>query len=875
MRGLGRRLGGLLLLTLSLTRCAGGAKHPQATNSVEGDKLVAAGIAQSEAGNYALAESLLERGVAATKRERGPDAIETAAALTSLAGVYSAQLKFTAADIAIQSAIAIEAKTPGWLDSKQTAFTLLTRGGNSERLGECHFARIELEAAEKTFSRLFGPESVQVSIAMGARARCLIQQQQTAEAEALLKHAIAIRERALGATSWVVGSGYKDLAACHLAQRRVADAEREILRALAILEGSLGPEHPRVADALQTLSQVYVVLLPRGPAEAQKVLERALRVQERVFGKQSAVVGKTLNDLVVAQWQMGQWQKVADTTKAALEISERSLIDSFDASGGVEGDFRLEYANKLRFEQDRIISLQAHLPSPDVRRLAATTLLRRKGRILELVAQKTDVLRSHVTAATVGLLNGYLQKQRGIARLRFADAIANGTGEVPGVSQLQAQSSELAVQLLGVGGEHSALRGAFRWNEPSPDVSQVIASLPPDSALVEYVSYADFFPAPNDFWSSARYGAFVIQRSGAVDFVPLGDAAPIDERVELVRRDLRDPSLDPKPNARALDDLVMRPLRRYLGGAHHVYLATDSRLSEVPFAALVDDGGDYLLKNWTFSYLTSGRELLSFARRARKPRSSAVVFADPAFGGAGADTGIDAASDRAPSIDSLSRVRFSRLPGTVAEGRAVSQLLNAQLVQGAAATADAVAAVHGPRVLHLATHGFFLTDGNVPERAGRGLVLDAPPARNLSDTDALLRSGLVLAGANVPRRPGDALLTAAEAAALDLDGTQLVTLSACQTALGDAWAGQGVRGLQQALTWAGARALLMSLWNVDDRATSALMVAAYRAMGRGLGLATALREAQLELSGSSTFAHPYFWSSFIHYGDPSPLTPPG
>jgi CHAT domain-containing protein/tetratricopeptide (TPR) repeat protein len=870
-----RFVGGLLVLTLALTGCAGGAKHPNPKTFAEGDQLVAAGLAQTEAGNYALAESLLERGVAATKRERGPDAVETASALTSLATVYSVQLKFTAADVAIQSAIEIEAKTPGWLDSKQAAFTLLTRGTNSERLGECQFARIELEAAEKTFVRLFGPESVQVSVAMGARARCLIQQQQLVEAESLLKHVITIRERALGGSAWAVGSAYKDLAACHLAQWRVADAEREIMRALAILEGSLGGEHPRVAEALQTLSQMYVVLLPRGPAEAQKVLERALRIQERVFGKQSPVVGKTLNDLVVAQWQMGRWQEVAKTTKAALEISERSLIDSFDASGGVEGDFRLDYANKLRFEQDRIISLIAHLPTPDVRRAAATTLLRRKGRILELVAQKTDVLRSHITAANAGLLNGYLEKQRAIARLRFADAIGNGTGEdVPGVSQLQAQSNELAVQLLGVASEHSALRRAFRWNEPSPDVSQVIASLPPDSALVEFVNYADFLPAPKKFWSSVRYGAFVIQRSGAVDFVPLGDAPPIDELVELLRRDLRSPSLDPKPNARALDELVMRPLRRYLGGAHHVYIATDSRLSEVPFAALVDDAGDYLLKKWTFSYLTSGRELLSASRRARKPRNPAVVFADPAFDGASADTGTDAATDRAPTIHSLSGVHFSRLPGTLAEARAVSQLLNAQLVQGVAATADAVASVHGPRVLHLATHGFFLTDSNVPAPAGRGLVLDAAPGRDLNETDALFRSGLVLAGANRPSRPGDALLTAAEAGALDLDGTQLVTLSACQTALGEASAGQGVRGLQQALTWAGARALLMSLWNVDDRATASLMVAAYRAMSRGQGVAMALREAQLELSGSSAFAHPYFWSSFIHYGDPSPLTPP-
>jgi CHAT domain-containing protein len=193
------------------------------------------------------------------------------------------------------------------------------------------------------------------------------------------------------------------------------------------------------------------------------------------------------------------------------------------------------------------------------------------------------------------------------------------------------------------------------------------------------------------------------------------------------------------------------------------------------------------------------------------------------------------------------------------------------------ATESALKAVKGPRLLHVATHGFFLDLGTL-QRSGaddtqRGLTAAAPLAADSISRSALLRSGLALAGAN-PRQGGngeDGLLTALEAASLDLHGTQLVVLSACETGLGEVRSGDGVYGLRRALAVAGAESQVMSLWQVNDQATRDLMIAFYKRLVAGEGRAAALRGVQRELLGSPQRSHPFYWAAFVVTGDWTPL----
>jgi CHAT domain-containing protein len=214
----------------------------------------------------------------------------------------------------------------------------------------------------------------------------------------------------------------------------------------------------------------------------------------------------------------------------------------------------------------------------------------------------------------------------------------------------------------------------------------------------------------------------------------------------------------------------------------------------------------------------------------------------------------------------LSTVYFAPLAGTADEARSIKSLFpEAEVLTGRQATKAALKRVEAPRVLHIATHGFFLNDAGDSANA-------APGARAISakvDTkNPLLRSGLALAGANLNRNGSDGgILTALEASDLNLWGTKVVTLSACETGIGEVKNFEGVYGLRRAFFLAGAETLLMSLWPVSDRVTRETMTSFYTGLKDGLGRGEALRQAQLAMLKRKERQHPFYWASFILGGE--------
>jgi len=264
----------------------------------------------------------------------------------------------------------------------------------------------------------------------------------------------------------------------------------------------------------------------------------------------------------------------------------------------------------------------------------------------------------------------------------------------------------------------------------------------------------------------------------------------------------------------------------------------------VPFEALVDTRGRYLVERYATSYVTSGRDLLRM--QVPRPRSTPpVIVADPLF-------------DDPPLAGAASSgVYFARIAATGAEARAIKDLFpDATLLTGRRATKAALEQVRSPRILHIASHGFFLADG-VPD--------GAPPH---APENPMLRAGLALSGANLTASGrADGILTALEASGLDLRGTRLVTLSACDTGIGEIRNGEGVYGLRRAFVLAGAETLVMSLWPVSDYVARDMMVDYYTGLRAGLGRGEALRQARIALLKRTTRRHPYYWAGFIQSGE--------
>ncbi len=312
----------------------------------------------------------------------------------------------------------------------------------------------------------------------------------------------------------------------------------------------------------------------------------------------------------------------------------------------------------------------------------------------------------------------------------------------------------------------------------------------------------------------------------------------------------------------------MEPIRQLLEDSRIVLMSPDGDLNLVPFGVFVDKNDDYLIEHTSFTYLTSGRDLLAF-RIDREGKGPSTIVANPDFD---AQIPIEAQSDSRRSADFLSK-QYPPLPATADEANALVRILPGPvlLLTGKHASETALKEVSGPWILHVAAHGFFLPDQKpvLEEEPPLNLIGPGQPHfRHPLIENPLLRSGLILAGANREQSgPNDGVLTALELSGLDLWGTELVVLSACDTGLGDVRNHEGVYGLRRALVIAGSESQVLSLWKVADEATRDLMIAFYRNLISGMGRSEALRQAQLRMLESHERSHPFFWASFVLSGE--------
>jgi CHAT domain-containing protein len=433
----------------------------------------------------------------------------------------------------------------------------------------------------------------------------------------------------------------------------------------------------------------------------------------------------------------------------------------------------------------------------------------------------------------------------------------------------------------------SARSERFRAQTRPVTLSAVQAALPADCALIEFAVYTPQEPR-TEKEEPPRYIAYTLEAQGQPKWADLGETAVIDRAVGAWRKALRDPNrMDVKRLARAVDEKVMRPLRPLLGDRlgdkRRLLIAPDGSLNLIPFAPLVDERNQYLIESYTISYLTSGRDLLRL-QTSQPSESAPMVVANPAFGRAAtavARAGQNAAGFRSggpgPRQNDPDQIYFQPLPSTRREALAIKATLRkASMLLRDQATESALKRARAPRILHIATHGFFLDDQEAPPAETRGFFDDDPlRASGLRFSkwaakveNPLLRSGLALAGANQGRGgDDDGLLTALEVAGLDLWGTKLVTLSACDTGVGEVKNGEGVQGLRRALVLAGSESQVMSLWPVLDSTTWDLMVPYYKALRQGKGRSDGLRQAQLRMLRSEDCQHPFYWAAFIQSGE--------
>jgi len=459
------------------------------------------------------------------------------------------------------------------------------------------------------------------------------------------------------------------------------------------------------------------------------------------------------------------------------------------------------------------------------------------------------------------------------------------------------------------------------------DRQAVALFLPQDTVLVEFVRFTPFRFEAVDTESrreEPRYLAFILPAGepDEVRLIDLGEAEGIDAliatfRAQVVgptralRAELPEARLHPLLDVcRDLYSRLFRPLLQAIGNSRtrRLLLSPDGELHLLPFETLLSENDRFVVEEYRLSYVAGGRDILRFGQRLGEP-GEVLIVADPDFDLCATPTAAEQ-EDGLPREEMLTEVGkrqsrnfraevelFERLPSTRDEGEKIAEMLQKEGVPvrylwlDREALEEPLKTVQSPLILHLATHGFFeadqehTLDDGLRELSPISIREGLPLLAGIENP--LLRSGLALAGANTLLRKGqpapraeDGILTALDVCGLNLYGTELVTLSACDTGVGEVRRGEGVFGLRRAFHQAGARSLVMSLWKVPDVETQLLMERFYHHLLAGQPKPDALREAQLSLihelregilQPAYGFAHPLFWAAFICQGDPAPI----
>jgi CHAT domain-containing protein/tetratricopeptide (TPR) repeat protein len=796
-------------------------------------------------GAYAEAELLYDRALRIEEKALGPEHPQLATSLNNLAGLHHDNAAHAKAETLYTRALQIREKALGPEHPDVAAvlnnLAMLYNDQGAYARATSHYVRA-LTICETTL----GIEHPHVSAALNNLGRLYQDQGAYTEAAQIHKHALRISEIVLGFEHRATAVKLNNLAAVYRDQGEYAEAKPLYERALHICEQAFGPEHVDVATVMANLARLHAA--QGDHAQAEGLYQRALRVYETTLGADHPGVATLLHRLALVCWSRGDVARALRYFVRAGAILERHILVTFPILGEKR---KRQFLHTVLHDLDVLVSFHAHGAPDDIGALALvlTATLQRKGRVLaEVVSTRTEMRRS---------LSPLMQSEFDAVQARRSELAARHEAAGGHTSE---RLDAIALEVEQLEDALSRKSAEFRRHTAPLQLESIQASIAVDATLVEFVRYQRYDPSsPGSPWQEARYVAYLLQHEGSPRWVALGNAELIETAVLAAHRALATPGSDARGPLRALDELIFAPIRRRLATTRHFLLAPDAALHLVPFAALVDDSGHYLIERALISYVTSGRDLVRPDPEAMA-RSKPLVIAAPEL------------ADRA-----------APLPGAEAEAAALGKhFTDVDLYVGAHATREKLTEARGPAFVHIATHGFVRAGAASASRpAGRcwrderdlalgpGVADRFDKVGNRPDIeDALDDAGLLFTGTS----DTSGVLTAREIAAIDLHGTKLIVLSACDTGSGELAKSEGIYGLRRAVAIAGAQAQVVSLWKIDDSATSHLMDRYYGELRRGAGRSEALQRTQLEMLHGRQHAHPFYWAAFVHYGDEGPLS---
>ena len=840
-------------------------------------------------GRYSEAETLYLRALRLAEKAMGREYLGTAAILANLAALYKDMGKYAEAEPLLLEAIRIREKLLG-PDHPEVAKVLNNLAINYRERRKFTEAEPLFIRALSIKQKALGEKHPDVATTILNLATIYTDLGDDRKAESLYVNAADILENTLGSSHPKTAAVYMNWADTKRRQGHYDDAIRFYGRAMDALENTYGPDHPDVASCLIGLGSTYLDL--HKADTAQDYYGRALAVRENILGSKHPFVAATQEDLSRAFCMQHKFGDARAWAARAFAIRQSNF---HDLAVILSENDALKYSHYIHLAADRYFTAALSETVADTvsDTQAADIALLSKGAVSDELFERQRQFIGETDSATSELAEALRQE-----RVRLSHLFINGPD--PDVGGYRADVDSLLQKVDNLEHQLSARNAGVeeRENHRQVNATVVASHLPKNTALVEYLIYNHHNLATDS--SQTHYLVVVITHDNPPVIIGLGPAAAIDSLISLYNDHMLrvaaegysisdDMQSEYQAISRSLYESIWRPIERYVGGSQAVFIAPDGRLNQLAFAGLTD-GGQYLIERFALHYLSAGRDIIHSAG-GKMVGNGLLAIGDPDYD---APVFRRMSGDNANDVESVgpdpflhrrgfadcagfNDVILSPLPGTRKEVEAVAAVWKrcfpepAAVLCGSAATEDTLKALAtGKRVIHLATHGYYL-DGCEPAGAGSPRK---PDAEWILDNPLLL-SGLFFAGANLHGEGADSaglddgILTAYEVSSMNLAGTQMVVLSACETGRGALKSGEGVYGLRRAFQMAGARTVVCALWPVSDLFTSEILRQLYDRGTRSLP--DAMREIQLrkidQLRREKLPDHPFAWGTFIILGD--------
>lgn len=873
-----------------------GGEHPDT-----GDALHNLARALRRRDDLGGAEAAFSRALSIMEMTYGPDHIKVAGVLNDIASLRKSAGDYGGARSGLERSLAIYEGSLG-SDHPFVAGLLNNLADLNMKLGDLSVSRRQLERSLAIRERALPANHPEIAQSLNNLGVLLVKDGDPAGARSMLARALAIRERSLPAGHREIALSLANLGWVLQELGEPEHALESHRRALAIREAALGAGHWESAQSRLGAGEALAAL--GRWAEAREEVEQALRVFRAEWGEIHHRVGHGLLTLARIRAGLGDTAGALDAALEAEEVGSAHLRAVAHLTSEREA---LEYAAVRIQGRDLALSLLARPGIMDEQRARIwAAVARSRGLVTEMAAERMRVVAHSAGGSSVALVQEYVAAVDALARLLVRGEAGGESGHTLAAAMERREQAER--ELAAACPVLETRRARERLS-----LAAVAAELPEATALVSFVRYRPDPVASGGRFATTRrvtphYLALVLAvGSRTVQNVPLGPAPVVDDLVAAWLEEAsfgagaagRSPGqslLAYRRAGRELRRAVWDPVARHLGEARMVLIVPAAHLHLVSWGTLPVGRAGYLVEAGPLVHLLTGEhEVLA----EPGPVGSGLL----ALGGAAFDAEVVpvATGTGEPGIAGVLRggwmtcenhrnVRFGPIAASALEAREVAELWiqasresetgEAVVLSGAAATEDALSrSSSGRRIIHLATHGFFLDGECGPASGGeRGIggIAPAVPETERGSTGIPPLAGLALAGAN--RRhdgaPGkeDGVLTAEEAALLDLAGTEWVVLSACDTGRGRVHLGEGVLGLQRAFRIAGARTVIMSLWGVADEPTREWMKALYTARlmeGRdtAASAAEASRRVLAERRTRRASSHPVTWGAFVAAGD--------